>query len=201
MRKLSINRNIVAASVVTALGLAAVITPVVAQAADTTINSQIGSVVSLFTTSGTVDVNVTPTAAGAQTIAKDTVTVSTNGPGYTLQLANKDTNTSLVSGSNTIQAATGTQAAPAALTAGQWGYRVDGVGGFGAGPTSATSSAALSNLTFAGVPASGSANTLKNTSTSATNDITSVWYSVAADTNQASGLYTDIVTYTAVSNN
>lgn len=169
-------------------------------AVDTTINAQIGSVVSLFTTSGTVSVDVTPSGAGAQTIAADTVTVSTNGPGYTLQLADKDTNRSLVSGANTITASAGTQAAPTVLANGTWGYRVDNLGGFGAGPTAAAASQPASALTFAGVPASnGTPVTLKDTTTSATNDVTSVWYSVAADTTQASGLYSDIVTYTAVS--
>lgn len=170
-----------------------------AEASDTTINSTIGSVLSVFSVSpATVDVSVTPTSAGAQSIASNAVTVSTNGPGYTLQINNKDNNTSLVSGSNNITAASGSQTTPAALTAGTWGYRVDGVGGFGAGPTNAVSNGALSTLTFAGVPASGAPNTIRNTSAAATNEVTTFWYSVAANTSQPSGVYTDIVTYTAL---
>lgn len=170
-----------------------------AEAHDTTINSTIGSVLSVFSvTPSTVDVSVTPTAAGAQSIANNAVTVSTNGPGYTLQINNKDTNTSLVSGSNNITAASGSLAAPAALTAGNWGYRVDGIGGFAAGPTTAVSSGSLSSLTFAGVPASGAPDTIRNTSTVATNEVTTFWYSVAANTSQPSGVYTDVVTYTAL---
>jgi hypothetical protein len=167
----------------------------------TTINSSIGSVISVLTSSGTVTANVTPTGAGAQTIASDTVTVSTNNSaGYTLQLGDSDTNTNLVSGSNNIAASSGTQASPTAQSANTWGYRVDGVGGFGAGPTSAQSSAAIGSLTFAGVPTSGSPNTIKTTATTASNDTTTVWYGVAANTAQPTGAYTDNVTYTATAN-
>lgn len=189
-----------AISVLAAAGVLSVASPALADTADTTISSSIGSVISLFTTSGTVNVNVIPSASGAQTIAQDTVTVSTNAPGYTLTLADKDSNTSLVSAaSDTIAAHSGTQASPTALAVNKWGYRVDGVGGFGAGPTASLASGALSALTFAGVPASGSANTLKDTSVSVNNDATSVWYSVAANNSQHSGTYTDVVTYTATS--
>lgn len=167
----------------------------------TTISSAIGSVISVLTSNGTVNVNVTPTASGAQTIASDTVTVSTNDTaGYTLQLADTDANTSLVSGSNTITASSGTQASPSAQTAGTWGYRVDGLGGFLAGPTSSQSSAAIGALKFAGVPANSSPNTLKTTSSTASNDTTTIWYGVAANTTQPTGTYTDEVTYTATAN-
>lgn len=172
-----------------------------AATASTTINSAIGAVISLFTSNGTVTVNVTPTGSGAQTIASDTLTVSTNDTlGYTLQIANTDTTTTLVSGSNNIPASAGTQASPVAQVVNTWGYRVDGVGGFGAGPTSGQSSAAIGSLTFAGVPSSASPNTIKTTSTTASNDTTTVWYAVAANTSQPTGTYSDSVTYTATAN-
>ena len=189
--------KLLTATAIAGIGIAATATPS-AYAANTVINSSIGSVISLFTTSGTVSLNVTPSAGGSQTIAADTVTVSTNAQGYTLQLADTDTNTSLVSGSNNITAASGTQASPAALTAGTWGYRVDGLGGFGSSATAAVSNQSIGSTTFAGVPAAGSAATIKSTSSAATNDKTSVWYSVAANSTQAPGTYTDTVTYTAV---
>lgn len=185
------------------LGLAIIFAPLVAGAAtaNTTISSAISPVISLFTTSGTVNVNVTPTASGAQTIASDTVTTSTNdSSGYTLTLADQDTNTNLVSGSNNVAANAGTQTTPTALVAGKWGYRVDGVGGFGAGPTSAASNQAIAATTFAGMPSSASPNTLKTTATTASSDTTTVWYGVAANTSQPTGVYTDIVTYTATAN-
>lgn len=171
------------------------------RAADTTVTSTIGSVMSLFTTSGTVTLNATPTAGGVQTTASDTVTISTNNTaGYTLQLAETTAATALTSGSNTIPATSGTQASPTALTANQWGYRVDGTGGFGAGPTSALSSAAIGSVTYAGVPATASPNTIKTTATTATNNTTTVWYSVAVNTATPTGTYTNSVTYTAVNN-
>jgi hypothetical protein len=168
--------------------------------ATTTISSQVSSVISL-STSGTVNVNVTPAGAGVQTIANDTVTVSTNDTaGYTLQLGETGAGTTLLSGSNTIAADSGTQTTPTAETAGTWGYRVDSIGGFGAGPTTSASNTAIGSIKFAGVPASGSPNTIKTTATTATNDTLSVWYGVAVNTAQPTGTYTNSVTYTATAN-
>jgi hypothetical protein len=179
-------------------------TPVLAGAstATTTVSSTLSSVITLFTTSGTVTVNVVPTGSGAQTIANDTVTVSTNdSAGYTLQLAETTASSALTSGGNTIPGTTGTQASPVAMLVNTWGYRVDGIGGFGAGPTSGVSSQAISgSIKFAAVPATASPNTIKSTSGTAANDTTSIWYGVAANTSQASGTYTNSVTYTLTAN-
>lgn len=170
--------------------------------ASTTISSVISPVISLLTTNGTVNVNVVPTAPGAQTLSSDTATVSTNdASGYTLQLAETGAGSTLLSGSNTIPASSGSQTTPVVMAANTWGYRVDGLGGFGAGPTSGQTSAAISGtIKFAAVPATGSPNTLKTTSGVASNDTTTVWYGVAADTGQPSGTYTNSVTYTATTN-
>jgi hypothetical protein len=165
------------------------------------VSSSLGSVISLFTTSGTVNVNASPTGAGVQTISNDTVTISTNDPaGYTLQLAESTASSTLTSGSNTIAASTGTQTTPVAETANSWGYRVDGVGGFGAGPTSSQSNAAIGSIKFAAVPATGSPNTILTTAATASNNATSVWYGVAVNTTAPSGTYTNSVTYTATAN-
>ncbi len=171
-----------------------------AQTTASTISSVVSTVISI-TSSGTVNINTTPTGSGVQTIASDTVTVNTNDSnGYTLGLNENGGGTNLVSGSNTIAASTGTQATPAAETAQSWGYRVDGVGGFGAGPTTSASNAAISGtIKFAGVP-SVTANTLKTTATTATNDTTLVWYGIAINTAQPSGTYTNSVLYTATGN-
>lgn len=176
---------------------------VFALTANTTISSVISPVISLFTTNGTVNVNVTPTGGGAQTIASDTVTISTNdSSGYTLTLAESTSTTTMNdSGSDTIPASTGTQTTPVFMAVNTWGYRVDSVGGFGAGPTSAANSAAISGtLKFAGVPPTGSPNILADTSGTATNATTTVWYAVAANTSQPTGTYTNTVTYTATTN-
>ena len=191
-----INQKLIVASALV-VGTAIIAQGGVVSAADTTISSSINSVITLFTTSGTVSVDVISTAGGAQTIAKDVVTVGTNAPGYTLQLADKEGSTDLTSGANSITAIDGTQAAPKALTAGTWGYRIDGLGSFGAGPTAEVSNQAISTTTFAGVPASTSPVTIRDTSVAAASSVTDVLYSVAADTSQASGLYTNVVTYTA----
>lgn len=167
---------------------------------NTVINAAIGSTISI-STSGTVTLNITPTGAGSATSASDTVTVSTNNAtGYTLQLADADATVTLTNGGNTIGAATGTFAAPAALGVNTWGYRVDSVGTFGAGPTSAQSNAASLSGTWAAVPASGSPATLKTTGSTASGDTTTVWYGASANTTKPNGTYTDTVTYTATTN-
>ena len=182
-----------------AVGLAAV--PFIAQAATTTVSSTLGSVISVA--SGVnVSINATPTAGGVQTIGSDTVTVSTNdAAGYTLKLAETTASSTLTNGSNTIPASSGTLASPVAESVNTWGYRVDGIGGFGSGPTTSASSAAISgSIKFAEVPATASPDTIKTTSTTATNDTTTVWYGVAVNTSIPSGSYTNSVTYTAVAN-
>jgi hypothetical protein len=166
----------------------------------TTITSTIGSTITL-TSNGTVNLNAIPTGNGVQTIASDTVSVSTNdGSGYTLQLNETNGSTTLTSGSNTIPATTGTKSSPVAETAESWGYRVDSIGGFGSGPTTSLSNQPIGSLTFAAVPASTSPDTIKTTATTANNDTTNVWYGIAVDTSVPSGTYTNSVTYTAVAN-
>lgn len=168
--------------------------------ANTTINANIASTISI-STSGTVNLGITPTAAGSASSASDTVSVSTNnGGGYNLQLADTDATTNLVNGSNTIAASSGTFGSPTALANNTWGYRVDGAGTFGSGPTAAQSNQASLSGTWAGVPASGSPVTLKSTSAAATADTTTVWYGAKADTTKPNGTYTDTVTYTATTN-
>jgi hypothetical protein len=168
--------------------------------ANTTVNANIASVVSVSSTSP-VTLAITPVSGGAQTTASDTVSVSTNNAGgYFLTLEDGDATTNLVNGGNNITAHAGTQASPTALANNTWGYRVDTVGGFGAGPTSGSSNQTTNSSTFAGVPASGSPNTLKTTGTTASGDTTTVWYSAKADTTKPNGTYADTVTYTATTN-
>jgi hypothetical protein len=148
-----------------------------------------------------VSLPITPASGGAQTTRSDTVSVSTNNSsGYVLTLQDADATTSLVNGGNSILAHTGTQAAPTALANNSWGYRVDSVGGFGAGPGASITDASSSAITYAGVPATGAPNTLKTTATTASSDITTVWYSAKADTTKPNGTYADTVTYTATTN-
>jgi hypothetical protein len=171
-----------------------------AATANTTINAQIQPVISVGS-STTVALSITPASGGSISSASDTVTVNTNdSAGYNLTLSDGDTNTSLVNGVNTITAHSGTQAVPTTMTTNnKWGYRVDNVGGFGAGPGAVLNSVASSSLTWAGVPSSSSPNTLKSpTSPSGVGgDTTTVWYATRVDQTIPSGTYTDTVTYTA----
>lgn len=151
--------------------------------------------------SGTANVPITPGGGTTCTTASDTVTVSTgSSTGYTLQLAASDGSNDLTSGSSTISASTGTQSSPTALVANSWGYRVDGVGGFGAGPTTAGVNTAVPTEPFAAVPIAASPDTIASTSSSATNEATDVWYGVCVDAATPAGTYVDTVTYTAVVN-
>lgn len=154
-------------------------------------------------TSGTVNLPVTPTSNGVNTTAKDEAIVSTGAStGYTLTFLGSDTSTDLVSGANTISASGNTPASPSTLAINTWGYRVDGIEGFGAGPTSAQTNDPNAVFTFAGVPASNQTpHTLKITSSAASpSDTTDIWYGVRLDMTQPAGTYTGTVIYTAVTN-
>lgn len=156
-----------------------------------------------LTTSSTVSVNVLPTSSTQCTIQKDSVGVTTDSStGYNLTLGDVDTSNSLANGVNNITAVSGTQASPAALGANKWGYRVDGIGGFGAGPTSAASNISPPSTTFAAVPLSSSTADTIATSTSPADPTvtTSVWYGTCADASIPAGTYSDNVIYTALIN-
>ena len=193
--------SVISPFLIAAIAIVLLLSSTQVNAATTSVNSSIGSIISVFTTSGSVAVNVSPTASGVQTIANDIITVSTNdAAGYTLTLNETGASSALVSGGNSIPASAGTFASPIAQVVNTWGYRVDGIGGFGAGPTSGVSNAAIGAIKFAAVPATASPATIKTTATTATNDTTNVWYGVAVNTATPSGNYTNSVTYTAVAN-
>lgn len=178
--------------------------PLVASAAtdtqSTTINATVGAAISM-TTSATVGISVTPTASGSASSASDTVTVSTsNSGGYNLSMSNTDTSLSLVKGGDSIVSHTGTFGAPTTLGNNSWGYRIDSVGSFGAGPTSAETNQANLAGTWSGIPSSAAPQLLKTTATTTSADVTTVYYGVKVDTTKPSGVYTDSVTYTAVTN-
>lgn len=164
------------------------------------LSSSVASYISA-TTNTTVNVNLTPTSSGVTSSASDTVSVSTNdAAGYNLSLANTNTDTDLQNGANEIPAHSGTQASPTNLAANTWGYRVDSLGGFGAGPTNSESNVGSSAYSWAGVPSSASPSTIKTTSAPAQNSQTVVWYGVRVNLAKPSGTYTDTVTYTATTN-
>lgn len=175
--------------------------PLTAKAADTTVQVTVNGVITAFTTSGTVTIGaLTPNTAGKQSIANDAVSVSTNDTdGFTLTLNDADTTYTLASGGNSFAASSGTPASPIALANNTWGWRIDALSGFGAGPTSTANNADPSSLTFAAIPANASPFTINSTATNGT-DAVDVWYSARANDTQPGGTYTDIVTYTATVN-
>lgn len=156
-----------------------------------------------LTTSGSISVNVTPSVGATTcTVSNDIVTVTTNAStGYTVTLTDTDTANGLV-GPSTITASPGTPTAPVLLTANTWGYRVDGIAAFGAGPTTALSSVSIPTQTYAGVPlSSGTPGAIRTTNVVDGSTVnTSVWYGVCVNNSLTSGAYTDSVTYTAVIN-
>lgn len=190
--------------------VAIVLAPVAASAAtdtgSTTINSTVGNTISM-TTSGTLAVNVMPTTSAVESVYDDVVTISTNNAtGYTLALADSDAITTLASGGNSIAAHAGTAGTPTLLADNTWGWRVDnsdGVGtefpldAFGAGPTVDTANSTTGTGIYAGMPTSASPVTVRSTTTTASGQVTNVWYGVRINTAQPTGTYTGAVTYTA----
>jgi len=185
----------ISVGVVAVLGL--VLVPAVANAANTTtVNANVGNGISI-TTSGTVNLAITPTSTGSYTSASDTVTVGTNKPaGYNLKI--KGATTTLVNGGNSLAAVSGTFASPGAIGVNQWGYRVDNLGTFGAGPTSGQTDQASLAGTWAGVTTTDVQ--IKSTAAANAADVTTVWYGASADLTKPSGTYTNTITYTATNN-
>lgn len=153
---------------------------------------------------GTLNINVTPGASTTCTTQSDSVAVTTDSStGYTLSLNDGATSSNLLgSGANHVSVSSSTQSSPSPLTTNTWGYRVDSVGGFGAGPTSASSNTAPSATTFAAIPTSSqTADTLVNAGSPADPAITTtVWYGICADATIPADTYTSTVVYTAVVN-
>jgi hypothetical protein len=157
-----------------------------------------------FGADANVNIGVTP-VAGSTTCSVDRaeVQVSTDSStGYTLSMTDTDTSTALTSSGGSIATTSGTSAAPTALTANKWGYRVDSINGFGAGPTSAVSNSTIPTLNFAAIPSSSATpDTIATTTGPASPYIsTYVWYGLCANATPPSGAYTDSVTYTVVVN-
>lgn len=156
-----------------------------------------------LTSGGSTTLNVAPTPGGACTVQSDTASVLTDSTaGYNLTMTTSTTNNAMTSGANSITASSGTAASPATLAVNTWGYRVDGLAGFGAGPTSSQNNGSVPSVTFAGVPPSNQAGTTVATSSGPANPAvnTTVWYGVCANSSLPSGSYSTTVTYTAVTN-
>ncbi|HET7827739.1 MAG TPA: hypothetical protein VFK97_02640 [Candidatus Saccharimonadales bacterium] len=165
---------------------------------------QYGAACSISVSSnGSLSLNITPAAGGKCTIQSDSVSVLTDDTnGYTLTLNDSSTSTALTNGASTIPASGGTVASPTAIAANTWGYRVDGLGGFGSGPTTSQTNISPNGTLIAGIEASNqTADTIATHSGAANPAVsTTVWYAVCADTSVPSGSYSSQAVYTAVAN-
>lgn len=196
-------KQLVKTSLVAGTSLAAIVGLVLAptfqasaasNTSNTTINATVAPVITI-SSGATVAFTLTPTGAFAESNNSNTVTVSTNNSaGYDLTLADSDATLTLTNGANTIAASANTYAAPATLALNTWGYGIGGLGTFSASYTSQTD-VTTSTLKYAGI--SATAQNIKSTSSTASNDTTTVWYAAKVDTSKPTGVYTDTVTYTA----
>lgn len=149
---------------------------------------------------GNVNLDSVPTEAGVYTVQKDDVIITTDDPvGYSLTLeSDSPESAALVKGSDSIAASGGTPTSPAVLAMNTWGYRVDDVSNFGAGPTLAVTNAATNSGVFAGVPLGGSPQQIYSSDTAApSGDTIPVWYGLAVNNTQPNGTYQRTVVYTA----
>ena len=135
-------------------------------------------------------VKTTLLPASADTSSMYTIIrVSTNsGNGYTLTLADADTNADLSTGTYTISPIS---SLPVAATNPGWAIHIDGdqesdVDIWRAMPISTASPITVKNYTATYEPV--------------TDDQSKVYYGVATSNDQGSGVYTDTVTYTATAN-
>ena len=153
-----------------------------------------------ITNNTSVELSITPTSGGSCSIGTDSVIVTThNTNGYYLTLSTTTSQTSLKNGSSQIPSSTGTFSSPTLLAVNRWGYRIDGQGGFGAGPTTLSTNPSLAS--FAGVHISPG-DTVKTTAVATSNsgDTTPIWYGVCADSSNKNGTYSVGITYTATAN-
>lgn len=187
------------------INLAAVTLPFFAssdtQTTTTTINLTINPVIISYSSGPTVTLGaITPDSTGRQSTNSDTVAANTNDTaGLTITLEANGASTDMVSGGNTIATGAGTPGSPAALVNNRWGWRIDSLAGFGAGPAGVLASAAPSAITYAGMPASGAPYTINTTGTNGSTSST-VWYSARVDNTQPIGNYSTVVKYTVTTN-
>lgn len=166
-------------------------------------NCDYGTCTITLNSGGTTNIDIIPTASSTCTVQSDTASVLTDsGSGYTLTMATSTTDNSLIGSSSSIAASSGTLASPGTLAANTWGYRVDGIGGFGTGPTSAQTNGSTPSLSFAGVPTSNQPGATIASSSSPANpaEDTTIWYGVCANSTLQAGTYTGTVVYSAVVN-
>lgn len=166
-------------------------------------NCDYGTCTITLTDTGVPTLTVVPTPTGVCSVQSDTVSVLTDSTtGYSLTMTTSTTNNAMQGTSTNMAASSATSSAPTTLAVNTWGYRVDNLASFGAGPTTAQSSGSVPSVTFAGVPASNQSSTQVASSSSPANPAqdTKVWYGVCANASIPVDTYSATVVYTAVTN-
>ena len=144
-----------------------------------------------ISSSGILNVDITPKGSGTASTATDNLNIYTNTPnGYQLYLNSTSGSTDIYNNADTSHernhfiATTGTKSSPATLSSNSWGYSL------ATNPTTfskvETSSSATDSLITTGTKTTGSGDNL---------DVT---FGFNADTKLTPGTYTTSVTYTAV---
>lgn len=166
----------------------------------TSVQAVVGYTISLDSVSpATTTLSIAPVPGGAQTTASTVVTVTTNDSnGY--RLTHSTNSATLTSGANTIGSTSGTWTTPIALLNNTWGYAVAS-GTVGLTPASNgfdASYSAISNQTtsttkFAAVPTTET--DIRSTTSAASAETTTFWYSAKVDNTKPSGTYSATITY------
>ena len=168
--------------------------------------TELASYLSLTADIDQVDLLVDPLPDGRMSSSRQEIRINTNNSsGYDLKLSMIDSTQNLQLGANAIIPVNGTLTSPlSGLSIGTWGYRVDGIGGFGMGhhgidPTQVETNISDSAYSWAAVPAVTTPDTISSLSTAPTSQITTnVFYGMKVDPTKPAGDYTNKVVYTLV---
>lgn len=163
--------------------------------------SNILSTKSLYITASTtsnLNIAVNP---GKMSSAKDTISADSNNLlGYKVYLSSSTASTDMVhtvNSANKMNKAAGSVTTPGALADNRWGFRVNGVGGFGA-TTAIETNVTSSTYNWAGITPAGTLTQIKETS-AAGPTATDVYYGLKSAPTAPSGTYKATVMYTVVS--
>lgn len=165
---------IAALGVIAGLGVAAFPIGAFAADQDVTVKVKIDSSISLGVDQAVTQVTMTPNQVNDSSLKTELTVATNNAAGYKLQVKDKDADTSLKSGANSIPAA-------ASVTAGTAAWNVKG--GDKVFASGAAITAADQLVTESNAPAASAK--------------TNMTYGVSTASNQASGTYQDVITYTA----
>lgn len=150
-----------------------------------------------MTTANYVNINLLPSPNGSIAIGASEINVTSTTPGgFGLYLSGSDTlyrngDTTNTDADKKIISTTGTYALPISLisnstTPATWGYAIAGVGNFDASYDTTNPSM---DAKFAAVPATNSEQLIKTENSTVSNDTTTIYYGINANTNLTSGEY------------